>query len=340
MNLKNLYKLFFFYLYFEVFNKKLKIDIAMGGLFSFSSLPNVFFDLDNVSPSDEQENQIYESFCSIVKEPHVQILEKFRNYKDGQAFASIALSSPSQENKNVAWEAILPNITLQMETFQFGKKISEYFVSLIKIVMDLATDKAIDLFSNKPVIIKCFAYCFDIILRFDETSLTLPKLVNDLAFFRRNAPSRNQNGEFDDIIEISNLSTVFWAIPMPFLSNVISLLQSTFKNNIELFEKLIILLGTVIDICVSIGLKSSELNEKSMLLLLRCIVGAILMFDHLYPQGAYNNNNKYHIKEALELLINFQPKQIGLINAIKYSSKHLNDQNVDPKIKNYLDNKH
>jgi len=311
----------------------------MGGLFStfgFSSLPDLNIDLGNVSPKDPQEEDILRTFRSAIAEPYVEILNKFRGYKDGQSYASLALSTPTQENKDTAWEAIMPNVLLQMEIYSFSKKISEYFVELVRVVMDIAADKAIDIFANKPVITKCFADCFDIILRFDETCLTIPKLVNDLAFFRRNAPLRNNDGSLDDLIENSNLSTVFWAVPMPFLSNTIGQLSQSFKLSPESFEKLLVLLGSVVDVCTALGLKNIENVEKPMLLLLRCIVGATIMLDHLSPQGAYSGA-RFHVKEAMELLVNYEPKQMGLINSIKYTSKHLSDPTSDPRIKTLFD---
>ena len=58
----------------------------------------------------------------------------------------------------------------------------------------------------------------------------------------------------------------------------------------------------------------------------------ILEFD---TTGAFNGA-KFQVKMALEFLCSYEPKQSGMINFIKYSSKHFDAPNTDPKIKGLL----
>ena len=218
-----------------------------------------------------------------------------------------------------------------MDVFNFAKTISEHFIFLIRAVMD--SGNSTDVFADMPGITKCFVDCFDIILTFDEIKLTLPKLINDLAFFRRNVQNYNEDGSLDDILDMSNSTTIFWASSTPMLSEAITAIQNTFPLGSPEFNQVLTLFGSVSDVATSILKKHKFDNEKPNKLCLRCIVGAVLIIDNISPQGAFLPKSSFHIKDAMDVLVNFQPKQTNLIDAIKYSSKHLKDPNSDPKIK-------
>lgn len=309
----------------------------MGGLFSSlgkKSLPDIYLDLENAEPQSEQESQIFNEFRSVVLDPSVSIFERFSQYKDGQDLAAIALANPSPEAKEAAWNAIYPNVQLQMEVYRFAKSLSEQFIKIIgTIIKRIEQSHSSDFFSEMPAVTKSFIDCFDIILTFDEIKLTLPKLLNDLAFFRRNLPSHNDDGSLDELLDASNSSTIFWAAPTPMLNEAISSIQATYPQNSPDFEKLLFLFGSVSDVATSILKRHQFDNEKPNKLCLRCIVGAVLIFDHLSPTGCFTSRPLFHVRDAMEVLVNFQPQQKSLINAMKFSSKHLGDTNADPKIK-------
>ncbi|KAH0791850.1 protein FAM49B [Histomonas meleagridis] len=296
------------------------------------SLPEIYIDLENAKPTTEQEESLYNEFQETIFTPSTDILERFSQYHDGQKEAATALTNPSPETKEAAWNAILPNVKLQMEVYDFAKEISNKFCHLVDVVIKLSNEKATGGFETMPITIKCFVSCFDIILKMDEIKIKLPKLINDLAFFRRNAPSHNSDGDMDGLTEKSNMSTVFWAAPTPMLTEVINSLQSTYRDKPDGYTKLLELLGTVCDICTSI-LTNHHPDSEPTRLCLRCIVGATLIYDHISPNGAFGVKPTFHVKDAMTLLVEYQPKQIELINAIKYSSKHLGDESADPKIK-------
>lgn len=306
----------------------------MGGLFSSidkKSLPEIYVDIQNAQPSTEQERQLYDKFQAEVMNPSIDIFRRFSAYQDGQRLAAEAITSPTPENKEAAWDAIYPNVVLQMEVFDFANVVSHTLLHLVDTVIDLTHDRTIDVFQNMPIVVKLFVECFDIILTFDEIKITLPKLLNDLAFFRRNVP-HHDGEEISQIMEKSNGSTVFWAAPTPMLLDAIGNLKSKYQPTSENYQKLLDLLGCVCDICTSILKKHRFEDEKPNKLCLRCIVAATLIYDHLSTTGAFIPKQKFHIKEAMELLVNFEPKQNSLINAIKFSSKNLNKEGVNPKI--------
>ena len=308
----------------------------MGGRFSTSrkrGLPDIYVDIESAEPKDEDERRLCESFVQNVKEPSADIFERFSQYEDGQALAAAALASPSEEARNTAWAKVLPNVQLQMEVYEFAQSLAEMFGNLLRAVIDKLDQGQTTVFEEMPALTKTLAECFDTILRLDEIKLSLPNIVNDLAYFRRNCIHYNQNNELDNVLAMSNETTIFWASPTPMLSCVIGKLTKEYPESNEAFGKLLMILGGVSDVCTSMLTNHRFENEESNKLCLRCIVGAVLMYDYLSPTGAFGTKTKFHVREAMEILVTFEPKQNALINAIKYSSKHLGDESADPKVK-------
>jgi hypothetical protein len=117
------------------------------------------------------------------------------------------------------------------------------------------------------------------------------------------------------------------------LTATITVLAKDYPAGSESLPKLLDVLGGVADICTSLLLNHKHANEDVNKMCLRCIVGATLMIDHLAPTGAFGIKPRFHVKEGMDLLVGYQPRPSGLINAIKFTSKHLKDEGSDPKIK-------
>jgi len=67
---------------------------------------------------------------------------------------------------------------------------------------------------------------------------------------------------------------------------------------------------------------------------LRGMTGSIVLVDHLDPLGAFHKKSVINVKGAITKLKNFQEDATeGLINALRYTTVHLNDADTPPTIK-------
>ena len=308
----------------------------MGGRFSTTRkrLPDIYVDIETAEPRSEEERRLCDSFRRTVKEPSSDIFDRFSRYEDGQALASAALSNPSEDARNAAWERIFPNVQLQMEVYTFATEIARNFRELLDAVIHQFQTGQTNVFEDMPALTKSIAECFDCMLRLDEIKLSLPNIVNDLAYFRRNCVHYNQNNDLDDLLAMSNGTTMFWGSPTPMLSHVITSLSNQYPQGSESLDSVLMILGAVSDVCTSMLKFHKYGTEEPNKLCLRCIVGAVLIYDWMSPVGAFSaKKRRFHVRDAMEVLVSFEPKQTALINAMKYSSKHLGDGSADPKIK-------
>jgi hypothetical protein len=78
-------------------------------------------------------------------------------------------------------------------------------------------------------------------------------------------------------------------------------------------------------------------REETHLLVLRVMVGLVILYDHVHPVGAFVKSSHVDIKGCVRLLQQ-QPaiKAEPLLNALRYTTKHLNEENTPKNIRNLL----
>jgi hypothetical protein len=308
----------------------------MGSLFSGRrrALAQVQINLEAPQANSPEEASVCGQFTSQIMESSAALLGQFSAYHDAQALAAAAISSPSEETKQAAWEAVVPNVDLQMELFTLSQRFGTEFLKVVQFIIDrISPSTDIEIFQLMPLLTRAIADGINLILTLDEIKLGIPRLLNDLAYFRRNATAYNTDGSLDATLEKSNETTIFWASPTPFLSAFIQLLTTRFPPSSHNFQSILLFLGSVVDVGASLLLFQKSHNDHMNKLCLRCIVGGTLMYDRLSPSGAFAKPFRFHVLKAMEVLVKYDPRQTALINGVKFGSKHLNDEKTDPKIK-------
>ena len=67
------------------------------------------------------------------------------------------------------------------------------------------------------------------------------------------------------------------------------------------------------------------------------MVGVIILYDHVHPCGAFIKSSHIDIKGSIRVLKDQTPSIVdGLLNALRYTTKHLNDENTPKQVKNLL----
>jgi len=72
---------------------------------------------------------------------------------------------------------------------------------------------------------------------------------------------------------------------------------------------------------------------------LRAMTGAVILFDHLHNLGAFSKKSPINIKGCITVLKNTnQPGSTdGLLNALRFTTIHLNDPETPGAIKQLLE---
>ena len=100
-------------------------------------------------------------------------------------------------------------------------------------------------------------------------------------------------------------------------------------------------LGTMAKVCLRMLEKEKLLSqierEETQLLVLRVMVGLIILYDHVHPDGAFVKNYHVDVKGCIKFLqAQHAIKSEPLLNALRYTTKHLNEEATPKNIRNLL----
>ncbi|KFU91848.1 Protein FAM49B, partial [Chaetura pelagica] len=198
---------------------------------------------------------------------------------------------------------------------------------------------------REQALAKQFAEILHFTLSFDELKMTHPAIQNDFSYYRRTI-SRNR---------INNLQVRGQRPPPP--THTHTLLQPWlhaggqegkwqlgpvwFQNKTLPIEDTTDCLSTMACVC-RVMLETPEYrsrftNTETLLFCMRVMVGVIILYDHVHPVGAFAKTSKIDMKGCIKVLKD-QPSTSteGLLNALRYTTRHLNDDTTSKQIRALL----
>jgi hypothetical protein len=283
------------------------------------------------SPSGSTDNPAISAIQRGVLASSEELLGRYNHYQDCQQQISVAISNASPANVDAAWAAAVPNVRFQAELFDFANSLVAAFQSLVQHVLSAGPGKALETLKQQAPLAKTFAELFNVIIIFDETTVKLPKLLGDLSFFRRTASRRPDFQDYDELYQKSSEMSMFFAVPNPLLSKTINAIQAGSRNPQE-SARLIDIFGALADIFTGIQTHHKYPEDEANLLCYRTITGSILFYDSIAAGGAFHAKAGLQTLAAVEVLAGAQPRQTGLLNLLKFNSKHYKDPTTQKRI--------
>lgn len=308
----------------------------MGALFSFSAgvdVSDVYVDFKGVEPT-ERERALYDTVSEILAEGKA-LLEEVEHYEDCGQYIRTALSTPTVQNERTAFERVNNNVRTISKIFQFSKKLDKTFPSLLA---SLATDDEKTSIREQQAISRRVADILDFVLRFDEFKMLRPGLQNDFAYYRRSL-GKHQN---DPNLVVRDDEAAFISL---FIAQAIPMMAGLAKSTSELLHEgpfmavhVPKVLATIANVCLHL-VKSKKFPEPDTnTLCIRAMVGCIVLFDHITPEGAFVKRSGINIRQAVQLVVKDYGEQKSLVNALKYSTVHFQDDSTPSTITDLLQN--
>lgn len=212
-----------------------------------------------------------------------------------------------------------------------------------KLLNSLCKDNPKDALSHQQATAKQVANVLDFVLRFDNLKMMNPAIQNDFSYYRRSLSRlkmTKQDSKLTIRDELANRMSLFFAYPTPMM-NVINDVTSKFMTeHAALKDNVVNGLGIFANICQEMIEKKKFDNEATNMFCLRAMVGCVILFDHLHPQGAFHKKSPVRIKECITALKNFKPgagSTDGLMNALRFTTMHLNDAETPANVRALLE---
>lgn len=310
-----------------------------------SSGCNFFLDFENAQPS-EAEKATWEKVKLVLAEGQ-GVLEELQMYRGAGEEIRQAIQRPAVERlQQKAWAAVVPLVAKLHSFYEFSQKLESSLRCLLEVLACSEAPPTQQL-EHKQALAQQFAHILHFTLRFDELKMTTPAIQNDFSYYRRtisrmkiNKLSGDSSNEVNN--ELANRMSLFYASSTPMLKTLSDATTRFVTENPDVpLENTTDCLSTMASVC-KVMLETPEYrsrfsSEETVLFCLRVMVGVIILYDHVHPHGAFVKTSNIDIKGCIKLLKEQSPNSVeGLLNALRYTTKHLNDESTPKQIKNML----
>lgn len=295
----------------------------------------IFLDFDNAVPSPKEQDLWNEIHLILQIGP--QILDQLKAYSGCEAYIRSAISAPSPETEDAAWNKLLPCVDQLRDFYEYSLKLETLFP---KLFVALCQDDPQENLSNQQALAKQLGMVFDFALRFDNAKMINPAIQNDFSYYRRSL-SRMKIAKKDADIKVrddlANRMSLFYAYPTPMMNMICDTTSKVLTTNMALpLENVTKALACYANICADMVEKRRFANQETSMFCLRVMTGAIVLYDHICPTGVFRKS-PVNMKAAIGTLKSFPGDNIdGLVNSLRFTTKHLNDPDTPSNIKQML----
>jgi len=307
---------------------------------------DIFVDFENTQPT-EKELEVWTKVESVLRYANTILLE-LQQYKGASNEIREAISNPnSDQHQGQCWDTVCPLVSQLKRYYEFSSALEAIVPELLRELCsnDMTPKEHLE---GQQALFKQFAEILDFTLKFDDLKMTNPAVQNDFSYYRRTLSRMRMNSD-DDIDadlevnnEMANRMSLFYAHATPMLKTLSDTTSRFVTENKDLpVENTTDCLSTMAKICRAMienpKYRCKFHSEETMLFCLRVMVGVIILYDHVHPIGAFAKSSSIDMKASIKVIRDHaQGKVEGLLNALRYTTKHLNDAATPKAIKTLL----
>uniref|UniRef100_A0A6B2LBS7 CYRIA/CYRIB Rac1 binding domain-containing protein n=1 Tax=Arcella intermedia TaxID=1963864 RepID=A0A6B2LBS7_9EUKA len=282
-------------------------------------------DFNDPDFGDEQNQDLIQSIVELMKATP-EHLERIRDYTGCEEPIRKALNDPSPSTESTAWKAVSASVVALKSFYDFSLELERLWV---KILPCLCTDEPINAIQSHISLTYQVSRIFEFAFRFDEFKMINPAIQNDFSYYRR-VLGRNKGEPTVVNDELANKMSLFYAYPTPMLKGIISWTCSMEIPGLTNLSK-----ERGLSLIANLCLKSLE-NGQGGMLALCSMTGCIILVDHLNENGVFHKKSSVRIRNCIEKLREQNPPVDFLLNALRFTTLHLNDEDTMPVITRLL----
>jgi len=310
---------------------------------------DLFLDFENAKPSPAEVN-VFNKVQAVLEESQ-RILAEISQYKGASKEIREAISNPGEEYQAKAKEAVFPLVVQLKRYHEFSHDIEIVIPEILSQLCssDLSPTQHLE---TQQALVKQFAEILEFVLKFDEYKMTTPAIQNDFSYYRRMMSRQSLSsseaggatiaGEEPVDSYLASRMSMFYAQPTPMLSVLSEAMTKFLSNNKDIpVENTTETLSTMARVCQRM-LEERDLiarfqRQETYSFVLRVMVGLFILYDHVHPNGAFGKSSNMDVKGCVRVLKE-QPtdRSESLLNALRYTTRHLNDESTPKHIKTLL----
>jgi len=282
---------------------------------------------------DDQSKKLYSQVDEAILAQTEPLLDSISKYAGCEEPIRKALNEPGPKNEGAAWEAVSKAVDKLHDFYQLSLQLDQLWPQVLQSVCGVVP---LDGVRDHLALTKQLALIFDFVFHFDEAKLINPAIQNDFSYYRRvlsRMKDKKTKMKVDE--ELANKMSFFFAYPTPMMKVMI---DTTSANKGDV-PRLIGGLSTIANMCLAnITHNTATASGNKDILFLCCMTGCIILVDHLRnPEGAFDKKSPIMIRECIALLkTGTQQNTDFLLNSLRFTTLHLNDDTTMPQIKKLL----
>uniref|UniRef100_A0ABI7XDC5 CYRIA/CYRIB Rac1 binding domain-containing protein n=1 Tax=Felis catus TaxID=9685 RepID=A0ABI7XDC5_FELCA len=294
----------------------------------------------------EGEREIWNQISAVLQDSE-SILADLQAYKGAGPEIRDAIQNPNDiQLQEKAWNAVCPLVVRLKRFYEFSIRLEKALQSLLESLTCPPYTPTQHL-EREQALAKEFAEILHFTLRFDELKMRNPAIQNDFSYYRRTISRNRINNMHLDIEnevnnEMANRMSLFYAEATPMLKTLSNATMHFVSENKTLpIENTTDCLSTMTSVC-KVMLETPEYrsrftSEETLMFCMRVMVGVIILYDHVHPVGAFCKTSKIDMKGCIKVLKEQAPDSVeGLLNALRFTTKHLNDESTSKQIRAML----
>uniref|UniRef100_UPI00358FCE18 CYFIP-related Rac1 interactor B-like isoform X2 n=1 Tax=Myxine glutinosa TaxID=7769 RepID=UPI00358FCE18 len=305
--------------------------------------PNFFLDFENAHPS-ENERAVWDNVAQVLSRAE-QVLAALQAYQGAGPHIREAISHPSdEEQQHKAWEAVCPLVSKLKSFYEFSLQLALHNLLTVLTAPPLSPTQHLE---REQALAKQFAEILHFTLQFDELKMTNPAIQNDFSYYRRTLSRMRMRSakslcDVDVTNEMANRMSLFYAEATPMLKTLSDTTSRFVAENKNLrLENTTDCLCTMAGVC-KVMLEMPEYrgrfaSPETESFCLRVMVGVIILYDHVHPVGAFARTSKIDMKGCIRVLKEQPAANVeALMNALRYTTRHINDESSCKQIRSML----
>uniref|UniRef100_A0A8D3E1K8 Family with sequence similarity 49 member A, like n=1 Tax=Scophthalmus maximus TaxID=52904 RepID=A0A8D3E1K8_SCOMX len=275
--------------------------------------PIVFLDFEHAQPT-EAETAVWNQVSAVLEEAH-GILAELQSYNGAGQEIREAIQNPGDlALQEKAWNAVCPLVAKLKRFYEFSLRLENALRSLLE-ALTSPPYAPMQHLEREQALAKQFAEILHFTLSFDELKMTNPAIQNDFSYYRRTISRNRLNNQ--QVRPSGEMICLF-------------VLHTT--CNVQLKQH-----APPFHYHHTNGYRCRFTNTDTMLFCMRVMVGVIILYDHVHPVGAFAKTSKIDMKGCIKVLKEQPSNSVeGLLNALRYTTRHLNDDSTSKQIRALL----
>ncbi|KAI8058971.1 uncharacterized protein B0P05DRAFT_277397 [Gilbertella persicaria] len=313
-------------------------------------VPELSFDLENAVPSN-QELQLYNRLSSVLIKPCPALLHLLKSYVPASKQIRDAIAKPTPENEASAWDTVSLTVDILRDIYEYSIDLSNHLPKLLSVLCEGDVNKNLE---KNQGLARLFAELLDFVFEFDRLKMQSPTLQNDFSYYRRML----QRGRYSDNTSDQSISdlrsemieddqanhiSLFIAYPTPMLKCIIDITAEFVSKN-QLQKSVGGWLAALWATCFNTVSKKKNQNPEISAFCMKVMVVSIILYDHIDPNGAFYKHSPINIKNSVKIIQTInnnlnaskECNADNLLSALRYNSKHLNDDTTPKNVRNLV----